>query len=444
MIVPQPVRISGRLVPVRSEPARAPTPWHAPRARGPVRGQIGLPGSKSITNRALVLAALADGESLIRRPLRARDTELMVEALRALGVHIADEDDDWRVEPGSLHGAVVATGLAGTVMRFVPALAGLARGPVTFDGDERARERPMWALIDGLRQAGVVVEDAGRERLPFTVRGNGVIAGGRVHVDASGSSQFISGLLLAGARYDKGLELLHTGCDPVPSQPHLDMTVDMLRGAGVDVSRPSASAWHVAPGPIRARTLTVEPDLSNAAPFLAAAVVTGGAVTVPGWPEQTTQPGDDLPELLSRMGARVERQANAVTIAGTGSIGGLDVDLRNMTELATVIAAMAALADSPSRLRGLAHTRGHETDRIVALATELGRLGGSVTELDDGLAITPRPLHGEIWHAYGDHRMATAGAVLGLLVDGVRVDDISVTSKTLPEFPALWSGLIGR
>jgi 3-phosphoshikimate 1-carboxyvinyltransferase len=222
------------------------------------------------------------------------------------------------------------------------------------------------------------------------------------------------------------------------------MTVDMLRGAGVDVSRPSASAWHVAPGPIRAHTLTVEPDLSNAAPFLAAAVVTGGAVTVPGWPEQTTQPGDDLPELLSRMGARVERQADAVTIAGTGSIGGLDVDLRNVTELATVIAAMAALADSPSRLRGLAHTRGHETDRIVALATELRRLGGSVTELDDGLAITPRPLHGGIWHAYGDHRMATAGAVLGLLVDGVRVDDISVTSKTLPEFPALWSGLIGR
>ena len=403
-----------------------------------------MPGSKSITNRALVLAALADGESLIRRPLRARDTELMVAALRALGVHVADEDDDWRVEPAPLHGAIVATGLAGTVMRFVPALAGLARGPVTFDGDERARERPMWALIDGLRQAGVVVEDAGRERLPFTVRGNGAVAGGMVQVDASGSSQFISGLLLAGARYDKGLELLHTGRDPVPSQPHLDMTMDMLRAAGVDVSRPSAASWHVAPGPIRAGTLTVEPDLSNAAPFLAAAVVTGGAVTVPGWPRRTTQPGDGLPELLSRMGARVERDADSVTVAGTGSISGLDVDLRNVTELATVIAAVAAVADGPSRLCGLAHTRGHETDRIVALATELRRLGGSVIELDDGLAITPRPLRGAVWHGYGDHRMATAGAVLGLLVHGVRVDDISVTSKTLPDFPALWSGLMAR
>ena len=367
----------------------------------------------------------------------------MVEALRALGVRITDEDDDWRVEPGSLHGAVVGTGLAGTVMRFVPALAGLARGPVTFDGDERARERPMWALIDGLRQAGVVVDDAGRERLPFTVRGNGAVAGGTVQVDASGSSQFVSGLLLASARYDKGLELVHTGRDPVPSQPHLDMTINMLRGAGVEVFQPSATSWHVAPGPIRAGTTTVEPDLSNAAPFLAAAVVTGGAVTVPGWPEQITQPGADLPELLSRMGARVERDGDAITVAGTGSLSGLDVDLRNVTELATVIAAVAALADSPSRLRGLAHTRGHETDRIVALATELSRLGGSVTELDDGLAITPRPLHGEVWHAYGDHRMATAGAVLGLLIDGVRIDDISVTRKTLPDFPALWSGLIG-
>ena len=401
-----------------------------------------MPGSKSITNRALVLAALADGDSLIRRPLRACDALLMVEALRALGIAIDDEADGWRVTPGPMHGAVVATGLAGTVMRFVPALAGLAHGPVTFDGDERARERPMWALIDGLRQAGVVVEDAGRERLPFTVRGIGAVAGGRVQVDASASSQFISGLLLASARYDKGLELLHTGRDPVPSQPHLTMTVNMLRDEGGRVPA-VVTSWHVVPGPVRAHMLTVEPDLSNAAPFLAAAVVTGGAVTVPGWPQPTTQPGDALPDLLARMGARVERDADAITVAGTGSIGGVDVDLRDVTELATVIAAVAAVADGPSRLRGLTHTRGHETDRIVALATELGRLGGSVTELDDGLAITPRPLHGAIWHTYGDHRMATAGAVLGLVVDGVRIDDIAATTKTLPDFPALWSGLIG-
>jgi 3-phosphoshikimate 1-carboxyvinyltransferase len=396
-----------------------------------------------MTNRALVLAALADGASVIRCPLRARDTELMVDALRALGIVVHDDGDDWRVTPGPMHGAVVRTGLAGTVMRFVPAFVGLARGPVTFDGDERARERPMWALIDGLRQAGVIVEDAGRERLPFTVRGTGAVTGGLVQVDASESSQFVSGLLLSGARYDKGLELVHTGRHPVPSQPHLDMTVDMLRGVGVEVARPSASSWQVPPGPVQAATITVEPDLSNAAPFLAAAVVTGGSVTVPGWPRQTFQPGDALPELLSRMGARIERTRDGVTVTGTGSVHGLDVDLRDVTELATVIAAVAVLADGPSRLRGLAHTRGHETDRIVALATELSRLGGSVIELDDGLAIRPRPLHGAVWHAYGDHRMATAGAVLGLIVDGVRIDDITATRKTLPDFPAMWSGLVG-
>jgi 3-phosphoshikimate 1-carboxyvinyltransferase len=396
----------------------------------------------------LVLAAVADGESVIRRPLHARDTELMVEALRALGVTVDDEPDGgggasgWRVHPGPLGPAVVDTGLAGTVMRFVPALAGLAHGAVTFDGDERARDRPMWALIDGLRQAGVVVEDAGRERLPFTVRGTGLVPGGTVHLDASGSSQFVSGLLLAGARYEKGLELVHTGQGPVPSAPHIEMTVAMLRDAGVNASRSTSTSWHVAPGPVRAGVTTVEPDLSNAAPFLAAAVVSGGTVSVPDWPTDTTQPGAALPDLLSRMGAEVELSAGVLTVAGTGSIRGIDVDLRDVTELATVIAAVAALADGPSRLRGLTHTRGHETDRITALNTELGRLGASVTELDDGLTVTPGPLHGGVWRAYGDHRMATAGAVLGLAVDGVEIDDIAVTAKTLPDFPALWSELV--
>jgi 3-phosphoshikimate 1-carboxyvinyltransferase len=421
----------------------APSPWGAPTATDPVRGRVTLPGSKSITNRALVLAALADGESVIRRPLRARDTELMAVALRTVGVDVEDaEDGGWRVRPGRLHGGVIDTGLAGTVMRFVPALAGLARGPVTFDGDDRARERPMWALIEGLRQCGVVVEDAGRERLPFTIRGTGQVPGGAVQVDASASSQVVSGLLLSAARYEKGLELVHTGRDPVPSRPHLDMTVDMVRAAGVDVSEPTPTSWLVNPGPIRSRTVTVEPDLSSAAPFLAAAVITGGSVTVADWPARTTQPGDALPDLLARMGARVERAPNGLTVSGGPAVAAIDVDLRDVTELATVIAALATVADGPSRLRGLAHTRGHETDRIAALATELGQLGAAVTELDDGLMITPRPLHGGVWRAYGDHRMATAGAVMGLVVDGVRVDDIATTSKTLPDFVGQWSTLV--
>lgn len=402
-----------------------------------------LPGSKSITNRALVLAALADGESAIRRPLRARDTELMAAALREVGVGVDDlESGDWRVRPDRLHGGVVDTGLAGTVMRFVPALAGLAQGAVTFDGDDRARERPMWALIDGLRQCGVVVEDAGRERIPFTIRGTGQVPGGAVQVDASASSQVVSALLLSAARYEKGVELVHTGRDPVPSRPHIDMTVGMLRAAGVDVTEPTPTSWLVNPGPILGRPVTVEPDLSNAAPFLAAAVITGGSVTVPDWPVRTTQPGDALPDLLARMGARVERAPDALTVSGGPAVAAIDIDLRDVTELATVIAALAAVADGPSRLRGLAHTRGHETDRIAALATELGRLGAVVTELDDGLTITPRPLHSGVWRTYADHRMATAGAVLGLVVDGVRVDDIATTGKTMPDFASQWSTLV--
>ncbi len=404
---------------------------------------VELPGSKSLTNRALILAALSDGPSRIERPLRARDTELMAEALRTLGVAVDDDGPDWRVTPGPLHGGAIEAGLAGTVMRFVPALAPLAHGPVTIDGDERARERPMWTLIEALRQAGAVVDDAGRARLPFTVRGSGSVPGGTVELDASISSQFVSGLLLAGARYDKGIEIVHTGAREAVSLPHIEMTIDALRQAGVDVTRPTPTSWRVAAGSIRAHDVAIEPDLSNAAPFLAAALVTGGEVTVPDWPTSTTQPGDELRDLLVRMGGEVSFDGSGLTVRGTGTIAAIDADLRDVTELATVVAALAALADGPSRLTGLAHTRGHETDRIAALSTEINRLGGAVTPSDDGLRITPSPLHGGVWRAYGDHRMATAGAVVGLAVDGVEVDDIGTTSKTLPDFPGMWSRMLG-
>jgi 3-phosphoshikimate 1-carboxyvinyltransferase len=368
----------------------------------------------------------------------------MADALRTLGVSITDLTNGWQVKPARLSGGVVDTGLAGTVMRFVPPIAALAEGPVTFDGDDYARERPMWALIEGLRQAGVVLDDSGRGRMPFTVRGTGSVPGGSVTLDASGSSQFVSGLLLAGARYDKGIEVIHEGTKAVPSSPHIEMTIAQLRSVGVEVTQPTPSSWHVAPGPIRAHDFVIEPDLSNAAPFLAAALVTRGEVRVPGWPARTTQAGDELRDLLERMGATVTLTDDELIVAGTGPISGIEADLHDVSELVTIVAALAALADGPSRLTGLAHVRGHETDRLAALASGLNGLGGNVVESDDGLTITPAPLHGGDWASHGDHRMATAGAVLGLTLDGVVVDDLDVTTKTLPDFGGMWAQLLAE
>ncbi|MFN2517625.1 MAG: 3-phosphoshikimate 1-carboxyvinyltransferase [Jatrophihabitantaceae bacterium] len=417
-------------------------PWAAPRATRPVCARVELPGSKSQTSRVLIVAALADGASRVVRPLRARDTVLMADAMRTIGATIVDDGEDWVVRPGALHGGSIDTGLAGTVMRFAPPIAALADGPVTFDGDVYARERPMLTLIDGLRQAGAVVDDEGRGHLPFTVRGSGSIRGGTVRIDASASSQFVSGLLLAGARYDKGIEVVHTGAADVPSRPHIEMTLAVLRAAGVDAAAGGPGVWRVAPGGIRARDWVIEPDLSNAAPFLAGALVTGGSVKVPGWPGSTTQAGDALRDLLAAMGAKVARAEDGLTVAGAGDIVGLDADLHDVGELTPILAAVAALASSASRFRGIGHLRGHETDRLAALATELTRLGGEVVEHSDGLSILPRPLHGGTWRAYADHRMATAGALLGLVVDDVVVDDIGCAGKTLPDFPGMWTAML--
>jgi len=407
-----------------------------------VDAEVTLPGSKSLTNRWLVLAALADGPSRISRPLRARDTDLMADALRALGVGIDTDGADWLVQPSALHGATVDTGLAGTVMRFLPPVAALADGPVHFDGDERARERPMLTLLSGLRQAGAEIEDGGRGALPFTVRGRGSVPGGRVTVDASSSSQFVSGLLIAAARFERGIDLIHDGPRGVPSLPHIDMTLDVLRQAGVQVSQPGPAQWHVAAGTIKAQDVDIEPDLSNAAPFLAAALVTGGRVQVPGWPSSTSQAGDQLRDLLVRMGADVTLGPDGLTVRGGEPIAAIEADLRDVTELATVIAVLAALADGPSTLTGLAHTRGHETDRLAALAAELRGAGAEVTETEDGLRIVPGPLRAVIWRSYADHRMATAGALLGLAVAGIEIDDIAATTKTLPDFPGMWARML--
>ncbi len=433
--------------------------WPAPHASGAVTATVHVPGSKSVTNRALVLAALAAEPGWLRRPLRSRDTLLMAGALRAMGVGIEETvsssssaaggcGEAWRVIPSGLHGpATVDVGNAGTVMRFLPPVAALADGPIRFDGDPRSYERPLTGVIDALRVLGARIDDDGRGALPLTVHGCGALDGGPVEIDASSSSQFVSALLLSGPRFNQGVEVRHVG-GALPSMPHIRMTVDMLRSAGAQVDTPEAggepNVWRVTPGALLGRDLTIEPDLSNAQPFLAAALVTGGTVTIPDWPAHTTQPGDALREIFTEMGGSCELTEQGLVFTGSGSIHGLDVDLGEVGELTPGIAAVAALADSPSTLRGVAHLRLHETDRLAALTKEINELGGDVTETADGLHIRPRPLHGGVFHTYDDHRMATAGSIIGLAVDGVRIENVATTAKTLPDFPDLWTTMLGN
>ncbi|CKH38220.1 3-phosphoshikimate 1-carboxyvinyltransferase [Mycolicibacterium smegmatis] len=421
--------------------------WAAPSTTAPVDATVTVPGSKSLTNRALILAALAtpQGTSTISGALRSRDTDLMIEAIRTLGVTVdisADDPTELTVH-GSIEPATDATvdcGLAGTVLRFVPPVAALSRSSVTFDGDEQARSRPIAPLLDGLRRLGVSLDG---DALPFTVRGTGTVSGGTVEIDASGSSQFVSGLLLSGAGFQNGLTIVHTGVS-VPSAPHVAMTVAMLRDAGVEVDDSVANRWHVHPGPVAARSWNIEPDLSNSTPFLAAALVTGGTVRIAGWPTVSIQPAGTILELLATVGGTVREADGNLEVTGAREYGGFEADLHDVGELAPTVAALAALAEegSTSQLRGIAHLRGHETDRLAALTTEINGLGGDCRETDDGLLITARPLHGGTWRSYADHRMATAGAIIGLRVPGVAVENIETTAKTLPDFPSMWAAML--
>ncbi len=417
--------------------------WSAPSVAGPVTARVPLPGSKSITNRALVLAALADGPSTIRGTLRSRDTDLMIDALRTLGVSVDGDGTEVRIAPAPLRAGSVECGLAGTVMRFLPALAPLADGPVHFDGDPQARVRPVGPVLGALRDLGVTVDG---DALPVTVHGTGALDGGEVVIDSSGSSQFVSALLLVGARTRGGLTVRHRGAS-VPSMPHVDMTVDMLATVGVIVSVAHGPgeeiSWTVPETKIAAHDWAIEPDLSNATPFLAAAAVTGGQVRVPHWPERTTQGGDAIRQILTAMGAEAELVDGELVVRGPQTLRGIDIDLSATGELAPTVAAMAALAEGRSHLRGIAHLRGHETDRLAALTTEINRLGGRAAETEDGIVITPAPLTGGRWGSYADHRMATAGAIIGLKVPGVEVEDIETTGKTMPDFPAMWAAMIG-
>ncbi|MDT5015967.1 MAG: 3-phosphoshikimate 1-carboxyvinyltransferase [Mycobacterium sp.] len=418
--------------------------WPAPLTQGPVHATMTVPGSKSQTNRALVLAALAtpQGTSTISGALRSRDTDLMIGAVQSLGVTVEGADTELTVG-GAITpqpDARINCGLAGTVLRFVPPVAALSTETVTFDGDEQARARPIAPLLDALRGLGVDVDGDG---LPFAVRGAGSVAGGTVEIDASASSQFVSGLLLSGPAFTDGLTIVHTG-GSVPSAPHVAMTVAMLRDAGVDIDDTQSNRWRITPGPIAARHWNIEPDLSNAVPFLAAAVVSGGTVRVTGWPRVSIQPADTIIAVLEKLGSVVRHSGTYIEVQGPSGYGGFEVDLHDIGELAPAVAALAALATvgSQSKLSGIAHLRGHETDRLAALSDEINRLGGRCEQTPDGLVISSQPLHGGVWRSYADHRMATAGAIVGLRVAGVEVEDIGTTAKTLPDFPQMWADLL--
>ena len=426
--------------------------WNAPFRSGltaaskPISATVTIPGSKSATNRALILAALATTPSRIRKPLSSRDTDLMVKGLQSLGCKIeqvkTDQGFDYQVIPGKLTGPTqIDVGNAGTVMRFLPPIAALATGLIHFDGDERSHQRPIGPVLGALEQLGVSVEHNNKYKLPITINGAGKIKGGTVEIDASASSQFVSALLLVAPVTQEGITIKNIG-PSLPSAPHIEMTIQMLEKFGATVQR-TASSWSVKPCQLIGQDLVIEPDLSNAAPFMAAAMICGGSVQVSDWPLSTTQPGDQLRSIFTKMGAKVELNASGLTITGSGKIDGIDIDLGDVGELTPSIAAVASLATTPSTLRGISHLRLHETDRLSALATEINNLGGSVIEGPGDLIIKPgKMIASQIFRSYEDHRMATAGAIIGLAVEGVIVENIETTRKTLSDFPGMWQGML--
>ncbi|WFF31763.1 3-phosphoshikimate 1-carboxyvinyltransferase [Propionibacterium freudenreichii] len=425
--------------------------WPAPRARVPLHATVHVPGSKSEGNRALVLAALGDGPSTITGLPDARDIRLMIAALRGLGTTIAPGDaHEVTVHPGPLHAATapIDCGLAGTVMRFVPPLAALVAGTTRFVGDDRAAERPIAPLLEGLRQLGAATSS---DAIPFDITAPDELTGHEVSIDASASSQFISGLLLAAAAFPQGIDLMHTGAN-VPSAPHIDMTIAMLARHGVRVAQPERGRrWVVESGMIRAADERIEPDLTNAAVFLIAGVITGGSVAVADWPRRSTQPGALIGPVLARMGAAFATGAGRATATHRDDLQGAELDLRPASELTCSVAALAVAARGTTTIRGVGHIRGHETDRIAAIATELTRVGVDVAELPDGLRIEGmagrldqlHPSTGDgLFRCYADHRMAHLGALIGLMVPGIRLDDVGSTTKTMPDFPGEWDRLV--
>ncbi|MDO5728139.1 MAG: 3-phosphoshikimate 1-carboxyvinyltransferase [Actinomycetaceae bacterium] len=422
--------------------------WHAPVASRPVDAEVRIPGSKSLTNRMLVLAALSSGISRIRGALSARDTDLMVDGLRKLGASIDVEGDTLTISPIELSKpARIHCGLAGTVMRFLPAVASLGTVPITFTADEQAQSRPITPLLDALRSLDVTVTHKSDMPFPVTVQGP-VRTTDIVHLDSSASSQFVTAILLIAPLLGapgRTVTIILDG--DTPSRPHIDMTVSTLRARGIRVDTPNERTFTVSCGTISPLDITIEPDLSNAGPFLAAALVTGGRVSIPDWPAETTQAGNEWISIVRDMGGIVSTRGSLTVSAGE-QIRGIKQDFSQVGELVPTVTALAALATTPSELTGIGHLRGHETDRLSALANELRTLGIDVIEGPDYLRIDPTngwrerlPKRIDL-RSYHDHRMATFGAIIGLSVPGVRVENIATTSKTLPDFPTMWEAML--
>lgn len=446
--------------------------WHAPAKSGPLAAEVNLPGSKSLTARALILALLSDHPSSLQGVLNCRDSRLMIDGIVAVGAEVSQRNGITTIVPPLKTGFVdmlekerepitIYCGLSGTVMRFLPpAIFALGLGPVIFDGDPAARKRPMKPLLDALVQLGAEVTYLREEGfLPFRIDGNW--QGGTVVVDCERSSQFLSALLLAAPAAPKETEIVVKG--HIPSAPHVAMTLGVIERAGIKYAGPSRNkvlagkcsvdpSWKISPQSFDADSIVIEPDLTNAGPFLAAALICGGEVRVNNWPLESEQAGDYWRQLLPRMGAQaIKRVAlgdtgySQLVVNGTGTVQGIEVDMSNYGELVPTVAALATLADSPTRITGIGHLRGHETDRLMALAKEIKRLGGDAKGGQDYLEITPsKQMQPATLESYNDHRLAMFGAIVGLAVPGTGVHDMSTVDKTFPAFPQVWEDMLAQ
>ena len=423
--------------------------WCAPRLRSPIHAKVSIPGSKSQTARALYLAAIGRQPCVIEGVLRSRDTDLFAQALRTLGAQIHMMGDSRaQITPISSDSfsseRVIDCGLAGTVMRFLPPLAALSSTPTRFNGDEQAYARPLAPLLDVLESLGAALTYHGEKgHLPFTISGPLKPPSSPITVDASASSQFFSAMLLVAPLI--GGAIIRSDA-PLISLPHIEMTLNMMHEAGLSWTQLGDREWRVDAGAPTASEIAIEPDLSNAGPFLCAGILSAGSVTIPNWPLASTQPGAQWPSLFNEMGIETSLETNemgssglTVRGGGPGSFPGIERDMSTMGEMVPTLAALLLFASTPSTLTGIAHLRGHETDRLDAIAQSVTALGGLIEQIPDGLRITPASLHCAPLRSFADHRMATFAAIVGLVVDGVSLDDISCTSKTLPEFESMWA-----
>lgn len=422
-----------------------PDPLPIPTA-GPVRGSIVLPGSKSYTNRALPIAALADGASLLRGALESDDTRYMVEALRALGVAVRADWVAGEIEVEGTGGRIAVDsadlflGNSGTSMRFLTALAALAHGHVRLDGTERMRQRPLAPLIDGLTSLGVTIRSADGCP-PVEIDADG-LPGGAVAMRGDLSSQYFSALAMVLPYADGPLDVVVEG--DLVSKPYIDMTAGTMAAFGVDLFHDGYRRLWVEPGQrYVARTYDIEPDASAASYFFALAAVSGGSITVEHLPPTSAQGDLRFVDVLEAMGCRVERGEDAVTVHGPNQLRGIDIDMNAISDTVQTLAAIAPFADAPTTIRNVGHIRLKETDRIAAVAAELRRVGIRVDEREDGLTIYPgTPLSATI-QTYDDHRMAMSFAVLATRVPGTTIADPGCVAKTVPGFWKLLFPLLG-